>query len=176
VARRPDDNLPLSNLSGFLLAMIDQGLETPYELLRDAGISPGAAIPALQRMEKAGLLKKSAAGSRRRRSYSLTTTCRSELKEFLSRSFSAPCPKDLDAALRTIALAATTKGKKNAAERLLLELREHRSALEKEMRAVSTELPNHASELYSWLGKSFEAARLKGEREALAKILTLLGR
>jgi DNA-binding PadR family transcriptional regulator len=168
--RRPVHHEKLSNLSGFLLAMIDQGLKTPYDLFRSAGMSPGTTIPALQRLERAGLVSKSPAGLRRRRSYDLTTKGRTGLNEFLSRSFSGPCPTDLDAALRMIALAATTAGKKAEALRLLQELVEQRDRAEKNLATSSLKPPFTAAALHRWLKDVLAGHHAQVEKEALAKI------
>jgi DNA-binding PadR family transcriptional regulator len=46
-----------SDLDLFVLALIQSGLSTPYALQREAGLSPGATIPAIQRMLDAGFVR-----------------------------------------------------------------------------------------------------------------------
>jgi hypothetical protein len=46
-----------TDLDLFVLALIDSGISTPYELQKDAGLSPGATIPALQRLLEAGFVR-----------------------------------------------------------------------------------------------------------------------
>ena len=51
--------MSLSVLDLFVLSLFDRGLETPYDLQRQAGVSLGSSVPALRRLEAAGLIKKS---------------------------------------------------------------------------------------------------------------------
>lgn len=44
----------------YLLSLIDRGLETPYDLLKQGGVSLGSAVPALRRLEAASLVKRMA--------------------------------------------------------------------------------------------------------------------
>jgi DNA-binding PadR family transcriptional regulator len=59
--------LPQSVLDLFILSVLDRGLETPYDLNRQGGLSLGSTVPALRRLETAGLVRKKAAvGSSKR--------------------------------------------------------------------------------------------------------------
>lgn len=49
-----------SVLDLFILSLLDRGLETPYDLQRQGGLSLGSTVPALRRLESAGLVKKKA--------------------------------------------------------------------------------------------------------------------
>jgi hypothetical protein len=42
--------MKLSVLDLFALSMLQRGLTTPYDLLRDAGLSQSASLPALSRL------------------------------------------------------------------------------------------------------------------------------
>jgi hypothetical protein len=92
------------------------------------------------------------------------------LREFLSRSFSDPCPTDLDASLRMIALAATTTGKKADALRLLQELVAQRVRAEKNLATLSVNPPFTAAALHRWLKDVLADHHAHVEKEALAKI------
>jgi DNA-binding MarR family transcriptional regulator len=62
-------------LEHFILSQLERGLETPYDLMRRAGVSLGASIPALRRLSAAGLVKKgreTSESSRPRHLYKLT--------------------------------------------------------------------------------------------------------
>lgn len=61
----------LNPLQTFLLALVEFGLTTPYELLSRAGLGPGLTSPALKRLEQAGLLI-STPGPRNRLRYEIT--------------------------------------------------------------------------------------------------------
>ena len=45
------------DLDLFVLALISSGVSTPYALQKKAGLSPGATIPAIQRLLQAGLIR-----------------------------------------------------------------------------------------------------------------------
>jgi DNA-binding PadR family transcriptional regulator len=45
-----------TSLELFVLAMLQQGLATPYELKTKAGLSLGSTVPALARLEKDALV------------------------------------------------------------------------------------------------------------------------
>src|SRR5438309_1636371 len=47
-----------ADLELFLLALLSRGIATPYDLQAAAGLSPGASIPALGRLEAAGYVVK----------------------------------------------------------------------------------------------------------------------
>jgi DNA-binding PadR family transcriptional regulator len=61
-----------SSLELFVLAMVQQGLATPYELKTKAGLSLGSTVPVLARLEKDTLVKASEEGARRSRKFSIT--------------------------------------------------------------------------------------------------------
>ena len=46
---RMGDKRRRNDLDLFLLALIEGGISTPYDLQKSAGLSPGATIPVLQR-------------------------------------------------------------------------------------------------------------------------------
>ena len=61
----------LTPLGVFLLALVEFGLSTPYELLSKAGLGTGLTSPALKRMKEAGFLT-SRPGPRNRVRYAIT--------------------------------------------------------------------------------------------------------
>ena len=63
----------------YVLSLLDRGLETPYSLQREGGLSLGASTPSLRRLSTAHLVKrKEEQGStnRPRHAYALTATGR----------------------------------------------------------------------------------------------------
>jgi hypothetical protein len=52
--------VPHSVLDLFVLSLLDRGLETPYDLHRQGRLSLGSTVPALRRLETAGLVRKKA--------------------------------------------------------------------------------------------------------------------
>src|ERR1700733_14201594 len=53
-------NVIHSVLDLFILSLLDRGLETPYDLNRQGGLSLGSTVPALRRLESAGPIKRKA--------------------------------------------------------------------------------------------------------------------
>lgn len=51
----PSDKRRRADLDLFVLALIEGGLVTPYELQKAAGLSPGATISSLRRLVEGGL-------------------------------------------------------------------------------------------------------------------------
>lgn len=89
----------------FILSLVKQGLVSPFDLNRDAGLSLGTILPALRRLSANGLLKSSAPGPRRKVIYSLTPTGEQHLKEFIRHFPEGKAIADSDTALRAMFLA-----------------------------------------------------------------------
>jgi DNA-binding PadR family transcriptional regulator len=101
--------LNASILDSYILSLLERGLETPYELQRQGGLSLGASTPALRRLLKAKLVtrdEKASATNRPRHVYKVTRsggeTARLAWKPFLGTE---NLPPDLDSVLRIIDLA-----------------------------------------------------------------------
>jgi DNA-binding PadR family transcriptional regulator len=69
----------LSQLNVFLLALVEFGLTTPYDLLSKAGLGSGLTSPALKRLKEAGLLT-STHGPRNRQRYAITDKGKNALR------------------------------------------------------------------------------------------------
>lgn len=68
VGKRSRDDLEL-----FILALLKHGIRSSYDLLVRGGLSPGASLPALDRLENAGFVERGRALARGRVEYSLTS-------------------------------------------------------------------------------------------------------
>jgi DNA-binding PadR family transcriptional regulator len=93
-----------TNLELFVLAMVQQGLATPYELKTKAGLSLGSTVPVLARLERDALVKASKEGARRSRTFSITAKGVKVLTQGWSEHV-ATRPKDIDSILRIAYLA-----------------------------------------------------------------------
>lgn len=109
---------PLSVLELFVLAMLRQGLTTPYRLMVDGGVSLGASLPVLHRLEQAGLVRKGSRGGRRKQEFDLTATGRAALSRGLRNLSAAAVPADAESVLRLVALMVV-HGQRRAAVRFL---------------------------------------------------------
>ena len=107
------------DLDLFVLALINSGVSTPYELMKAAGLSPGATIPALRRLEKDGFVLAGRVGSRGRSARKVTAAGRRHMdkawREFVDQGPSG----DLDADLRVALLALLIGGDRRLAAEFL---------------------------------------------------------
>ena len=104
-----------SNLELFVLAMIQQGLETPYDFRMKAGLSLGSTVPVLSRLEADGLIKGSEPGLRRSRKYSISGKgVKALTAEWVNHLRDRPT--DIDSALRIAYLAWRFDGQETAAK------------------------------------------------------------
>lgn len=62
------------DLDLFVLALVESGLSTPYDLQKTARLSPGATIPALQRLLESGFVQQRKPGLRGRTDHRITPT------------------------------------------------------------------------------------------------------
>jgi DNA-binding PadR family transcriptional regulator len=101
-------NVKPSVLDVFILSLFDRGLETAYDLQRRADVSLGSSVPALRRLEKAGLAKRTAqVGSSKRLRYKFELTAAGRK---LARAAWIPVlkdqpPSDFDSILRLVDVA-----------------------------------------------------------------------
>jgi DNA-binding PadR family transcriptional regulator len=106
-----------SSLEIFLLALIDDGVNTTYRLREEAGLSLGTTNPALERLEREALIKKARPGARGRLEYSLARSghaiLATELELMLTAAAKKP-PADLEAVLRLTAMASARATKRQA--------------------------------------------------------------
>jgi hypothetical protein len=168
--RSPMVDTPLTTLELFLLNLVDQGLNTPYQLKTSAGLSVGAALPALNRLNGRKLLQRAATAARNKQQFEVTplgkTIMTSQTKRVLGEAKTAPLT-DTESALRLAALAFFSK-KRSIAVSLLTKLgqsrRKQATRRAKDGPEFSTpDLPG----LYRSLRDACEAARSDAEGEVL---------
>jgi DNA-binding PadR family transcriptional regulator len=97
-----------SVLDLFILSLLDRGLETPYDLQRQGGLSLGSTVPALRRLESAGLVRKKASvalSKRPRHWFQLSATGRRLARRGWIPLLKDQPPSDFDAALRLADMA-----------------------------------------------------------------------
>jgi DNA-binding PadR family transcriptional regulator len=119
-----------TDLDLFVLALIDGGLSTPYELQKLAGLSQGATIPALQRLLKARLVRQGKRGARRRTDYKVTAVGRKTLKAGWLPLVDAGPSGDIDADLRVALLTIWGSGDSRLAAEFLRESADRKKALQ----------------------------------------------
>lgn len=104
-----------SDLDLFVLALIESGIATAYELQRAAGLSPGATIPALRRLVERGLAQQGRSGARGRIAHRITSAGRRHLQAGWRELVDAGPSGDLDADLRVALLALWVGGNRRLA-------------------------------------------------------------
>jgi DNA-binding PadR family transcriptional regulator len=157
------------------------GLNTPYALQRQAGLSPGSTAPALRRLKKDGLLVAAPPAGRRKREYTLTRKGKEVLKGDWEQCLTQErlgtrgIPTDFDSVLR-IAWLAVLLGKGEGAG--FLEGAAHQWAERvQEAKREAARLEDERSEpigRFAWMRAYGEARRLEAEAAALSELSTLI--
>ena len=124
-----------TDLDLFVLALIDDGVSTPYELQKAAGLSQGATIPALQRLLEARLVRHGKPGARGRTDYKVTAAGKKLLRDGWLPLIEAGPSGDLDSDLRVALLAIWAGGDRRLAADFL------RQSGSKRMEAIVTTEP-----------------------------------
>ena len=166
-----------TDLDLFVLALIDSGVSTPYELQKMAGLSPGATIPALERLSEKGFVRQEESGARRRIGHRITPTGKKHLKTDWRALLDNGPSGDLEADLRVALLALWGGGERRLAVEFL-----RKSAVKKAKSMDWTEEENTlnpSATLAAWYSRLRSAAakaRLKGESAAMLSMAKALPR
>lgn len=165
------------DLDLFVLALIECGVSTPYALQTAAGLSPGATIPALSRLLKAGFVLQGKPGPRGRADHKITADGRRYLKDSWRQMIDHGPSGDLDADLRVALLALFAGGDRGLAKDFLRLTSAHRleSAVKLEEPAESSSLPPLAL-WYRRLRSASSEALMKGESAAALAMAKALPR
>jgi len=156
-----------NDLDLFVLALIESGISTPYELKTTAGLSPGATIPALRRLREEGLVLQGKTGPRGRTGHKITTEGRRHLNIGWKSLIDDGPSGDLDADLRVALLAIWVGGDRQLAVDFL-----RQSAAQKLKSIGGAEEPDKPVSLpplalwYSRLRSASAEALKKGESAA----------
>lgn len=162
-----------SVLDVFVLSLLDRGLETPYDLHRQGGLSLGASTPALQRLVTAGLVKRAegeSATNRPRHEYRLTPSGKKAAQSAWKPFLDDEPPSDLDSLLRVVDMAAHYRADKRKIYSFLTRAIARRSQLAQHagLSVSATRKGDRAS--YTAMRIHCDAARLLAETDALATI------
>lgn len=169
----------LTSLELLLLALVEQGCNTPYRLKQDAGISIGAALPALNRLNSRGLLERAAQAARNKQEFEITALGKKaivrETKHLLGELRTAQS-NDTESALRLAALALLKKQ-----VRLASSLLKNMGLARREMTRLKAEEhgPIDTTDLasaYRTMNEACVSARSLAEAEALITLADELRR
>jgi DNA-binding PadR family transcriptional regulator len=166
-----------NDLDLFVLALVSEGVSTPYELKTAAGLSPGATIPALARLLEAGLVLQGKPGPRGRADHKITAVGRRYLKSGWKELLEDGPSCDLDADLRVALLALWIGGDRKLGAEFL------RQSARKRLKAICTvEEPDDSASLpplalwYRRLRSTSADALIKGESAAALAMARALPR
>src|SRR5271154_6701851 len=166
-----------TDLDLFVLALIDSGISTPYDLQKAADLSPGATIPALQRLLEAGFVRQGKPGPRGRTDHRITAAGRKLLRTGWRDLIEGGPSGDLDADLRVSLLALWIGGERRLAADFL------RQSADKKVESLEAigenSNPEQVASLASWysnLRSSSAKALLKGEASAARAMVEALPR
>ena len=170
-----EDKRSRKDLEAFLLGLITRGLKTPYDFMMSAGISPGASIPALSRLEASGYVRKGEGGARNRQEYVITPKGEAFLERSWRGLFQSAPSKDLEVVLRTASLALLLGQPKRAVADYLARASELRKAGKKKtpVRLGSTTAPG---EVFLWMRQVASAGRVESEATVLRKLASSVRR
>jgi DNA-binding PadR family transcriptional regulator len=157
-----------TDLDLFILALIDGGVSTPYELQKTAGLSQGATIPTLKRLLEAGLVRQGKPGARGRTAYKVTAGGKRLVRDGWLPLIAAGPSGDMDSDLRVALLAIWGSGDRRLAADFL-----RQSAGKKTESIAAAELtsnPGAVAPLARWytdLRSETAKALLSAESEAI---------
>ena len=157
--------MPCSVLDLFILSLLDRGLQTPYDLNRQGGLSLGSTIPALRRLKGAGLvrtLKPMGVSKRPRHSYQLSALGRTRVQNDWKTYLKSPRQIDLDAVLRVADMAKHYNAKTTDIAAFLVT-----AASERQMSARSGGSASDGSLTLKALREAWDVVRLKAEAKFL---------
>ena len=125
------DKRQRTDLDFFVLALIDGGVSTPYELQKEAGLSQGATNPALQRLLAARFVRQGKPGARRRTNYKVSAAGKKLLRDGWLPLIEAGPSGDVDSDLRVALLAIWGSGDRRLAANFL------RQSADKQMESIA---------------------------------------
>jgi DNA-binding PadR family transcriptional regulator len=163
--------LSLSSLDFLILVLAMHEDVTAYDLKSKADVSVAAALPALKRLENAGLVKMML-GSRRSRRYQLSTSGRRTLRR-AGRTLDRPIPDDFESVIR-VACVLTVLNPRRVSSFL-------KRAADQRRRIATNLAPSvrragilSAAERHRWMKEVAAVHRVKAEAVALDQLRKLL--
>ena len=124
-----------TDLDLFVLALIDSGVSTPYELQKAAGLSQGATVPALRRLLDARFVRQGKPSARGRIDHQVTAAGKRLLKDGWLALIEEGPSGDVDSDLRVALLALLGSGDRRLAADFL------RQSADKKMESVTAAEP-----------------------------------
>jgi DNA-binding PadR family transcriptional regulator len=160
------DPRPDITLETFILDMVSHGVNTPYALLKQAGLSVGATYNLLQNLANEKLLTSSQEASGRKTiTFRLTTKGKDRLALHMNELHEQK-PKGLESALRMAYLLYSS----GAAMQAAVVLRDFATRHTKSASSWLTRPKEAGPELYRWMLRACDADRRRAESKALLNL------
>jgi DNA-binding PadR family transcriptional regulator len=164
------DRRAREDLDLFLLALISQGIDIPYRMQSLAGISQGTSLQAIKRLLEHGLIRSSAEGSRRRKTWSLTRVGRNRLqRDYPPHASQGPLNSNFESVLRTALLMAFVHGDFKSASSILSAAATRLKTIGQDETQKRGEVPKIAS-VYTRMRRLRMAQIARVEAEILAQL------
>jgi DNA-binding PadR family transcriptional regulator len=165
-----------SDLRAFVIALLLEGVSTPYELQSRAGLSPGATIPILQSLVEDDHVRAGKPGIRGRVAYVVTSKGRKWLEAVWPSLLQEGPSGDLDSDLRVFLIAVRVGKHRARAEAFLQSGLAHRKESLAQLKRKTEEGRSGVwlADQYVSLRARAAAAMLKAEAKAIDSILDCL--
>jgi DNA-binding PadR family transcriptional regulator len=163
------------DLELFVLALVQHEINTPYRLRETVGLSPGATIPVLKRLQEVGCVRPGKPGARGRTEFKITASGNQYLASGWRPLLEAPAPSNLEAALRTASLAmlsgANAKAVADYLKRAAVVKTTDSNRSKREKQAIEPSLSSVRNvDLYPWMQQAHKTARLAAEAKLLRQL------
>lgn len=173
----PAERSLLTSLELLILALIDRGIATAYDLQARAGLSVGATLPALRRLEKTKLISRGEIGQRGRQQFTMTQKGRRALESW-PHLLEEPVARDLDNILRTAALAIIVGDDRQRAAAYLRNAAEARKRHANERKLEAThrheEVSEGVADIFLWMRSMGDNSRAAADHDVLTRIADVL--
>jgi hypothetical protein len=168
----------LRTLDLFLLTLVRDGINAPYDWQARAGVSLGASLPAVKRLLDGGMLSEADTGSRGRRGFTITSSGRRELQKtdlYLEQALENG-NSDLESVLRLVSIAISEAKTESARKLLLKSTEEHVKRSRRAKRGSTTPAKGSSvAELYTAALAHCEASRQDATSNSLTSLASVLG-
>jgi DNA-binding PadR family transcriptional regulator len=168
------------DLELFVLALVQRGVNTPY-LLLSAGISQGAALPVLGRLESSGYVRRGKPGLRGRTEFEISVAGHRYLQAGWRPLLESPVSGDIETILRAASLAVFSGADRKVVTAYLKSAADAKAADSKLRKAEAEEakpsLPAKPDAgLYTWMLALHATTRLAAEAKVLRQLAIALNR
>lgn len=170
----PKDKRSKLDLELFLIALIKREINTPYLLHASAGLSPGATIPVLKRLNAGGFVRRGRPGVRKRTEYKVTAKGSRHLNSTWPGMLESSVPTDMEAILRTASVAILCGAERNRVARYLQRAAQAKAPdSKKEKQRILPAIPEQDG-LYGWMRLAHVKARQISEAQVLRRLASAL--